>query len=229
MRGKAMTKETFLDEKPHGMNYWVFSPTKRKDGLPFIVYLHGAGERGKNIQHLDRHGLAKRLCEGFEIEAVVLCPQCPADCVWDNLPHELKCLIDEIAEKYRVDKDRITITGSSMGGFGTWMLGMTYPNDFAGLAPVAGGGMEWRASNLITTPIRAYHGKRDTSVSYLHTQMMADAVRDRGGRVETVFFEELGHNDAIDHTYFHTDILSWLLSQKREQRERVFETCSGLF
>ena len=171
-----MRRETFLDKAERGIHFGVFSPDYCQANLPLIVYLHGAGERGKNIEHLNRHGLAKLLKEGLEIDAVILCPQCPADCVWDNIPHELKNVIDMVADKYCVDMDKITVTGSSMGGFGTWMLGMTYPNDFAALAPVAGGGMEWRAPNLQTTPIRAYHGKKDGLVSYLRTEMMTETI-----------------------------------------------------
>ena len=160
---------------------------------------------------------------------MILCPQCPADCVWDNIPHELKNVIDMVADKYCVDMDKITVTGSSMGGFGTWMIGMTYPNDFAALAPVAGGGMEWRATNLRTTPIRAYHGKKNTLVSYLRTEMMAEAINACGGFAETVYFEELGHNDGIYFAYRNTDLLDWLLGQKKQNRELVLEFCSGLF
>ena len=166
-----MLKIEFLTQENRGMNYWFFLPNNYKENLPLMVYLHGAGERGKKIEHLSRHGLAKLLTEGKEIDAAVLIPQCPADCVWDNLPHSLKTLIDEVVDKYKIDVKRITVTGSSMGGFGTWMLGMTYPNFFAGLAPVAGGGMEWRAQNLSTTPVRAYHGKEDKTVECIRSQM----------------------------------------------------------
>ena len=137
-----MQREEFLTQTDRGMNYWLFLPNNDKDNLPLIIYLHGAGERGRNIEHLARHGLAKLLAEVMEIDSAVLVPQCPADCVWDNLPHQLKALIDEVVDKYKIDAHRITVTGSSMGGFGTWMLGMTYPNFFARLAPVSGGGME---------------------------------------------------------------------------------------
>lgn len=224
-----MQREVFLTQTEREMNYWLFLPNDYQENLPLIIYLHGAGERGKNIEHLARHGLAKLLMEKIEIDAVVLIPQCPADCVWDNLPHELKMLIDEVVDKYKIDGNRITVTGSSMGGFGTWMLGMTYPNFFAGLAPVAGGGMEWRSSNLTGMPIRAYHGKRDELVDWKRTEMMVRAVNRSGGKAETVFFEELDHNGGIDFAYRHTNLIYWLLEQKKENRKIVSEFCSDLF
>ena len=224
-----MLKIEFLTQENRGMNYWLFLPNNYKENLPLIVYLHGAGERGKNVEHLARHGLAKLLTEGMEIDAAVLIPQCPADCVWDNLPHSLKTLIDEVADKYKIDVKRITITGSSMGGFGTWMLGMPYPNFFAGLAPVAGGGMEWRAQNLRTTPVRAYHGKEDKTVECTRSEMMVRAVNNNGGTAEAVYFENLGHNDGIDFAYRHTDLIKWLLEQERTGKEKVAEFCSNHF
>lgn len=224
-----MRKETFLAQGSRAMNYWLFLPDCVQENLPLIIYLHGAGERGKNVEHLARHGLAKLLTEGMAIDAVVLVPQCPADCVWDNLPHALKKLIDEIVDAYPIDVKRITVTGSSMGGFGTWMLGMTYPNFFAGLAPVAGGGMEWRAHNLIHTPVRAYHGKVDTVVESIRSEMMVRAVNDNGGTADIVLFEELGHNDGIDYAYRNTDLVEWLLLQKRQDQDEVLEICFNLF
>lgn len=224
-----MKRIEFLTNVDRGMNYWLFLPNEYKENLPLIVYLHGAGERGKNIQNIARHAVPKLLIEGMEMEAVVLCPQCPADCVWDNLPHQVKDLIDEIAERHKVDRERITATGSSMGGFGTWMLGLTYPNFFAAIAPVAGGGMEWRSSNLIETPIRAYHGKQDTAVSWLRTEMMVKTVNALGGKAESVYFENLDHNDGIEYAYRETDLLKWLLLQKKSNRTTVKEFLSEMF
>lgn len=224
-----MKREEFLMKEDREMNYLIFVPKEYKENLPLIVYLHGAGERGKKIEHLSRHGLVKLLTEGREIDAVVLAPQCPADCVWDNLPHQLKALIDEIVNRYKIDAKKITVTGSSMGGFGTWMLGMTYPNFFAGLAPVAGGGMEWRGSNLAQTPIRAYHGKKDKTVECIRSEMMVQAVNEKGGVAELVPLENLGHNDGIDFAYRSTDLVQWLLKQTRQEIGTVFETCSEWF
>ena len=224
-----MKRIEFITSIQREMNYWLFLPDTYNQSLPLIVYLHGAGERGKNIEHLTRHAVPKLLTEGMEIQAAVLCPQCPSDCVWDNLPHQLKDLIDEIVGKYAIDTNRITVTGSSMGGFGTWMLGMTYPNFFAAIAPVAGGGMEWRASNLLQMPIRAYHGKRDEIVAWLHTEIMVQRIKQLGGNVESIYFDNLSHNDGIEYAYSETDLLNWLLLQRKEKRFEVKEFLWEMF
>ena len=86
-------KDVLAAENPYGMNYKLFYPETLAEELPLLVFLHGAGERGKEISHLYRHGVPKLLCEGMQIPAVVLCPQCPANAVLDNVVYKLKELI----------------------------------------------------------------------------------------------------------------------------------------
>lgn len=210
------------------MNYLVFYPDAYQE-LPLLIYLHGAGERGKEVSHLYRHGIPKLLTEGKEIPAVILCPQCPAWGVWDNVADRVKAIADRTAKEFGIKEDRILLTGSSMGGFGTWMIGMTYPNFFAAIAPVAGGGMSWRAGNLKTTPVLALHGTCDTCVPPVYSELMANAVNKSGGCAELLLLEDLGHNDGIDYAYRNTKLIDWLLSHRRKDFSPVAEFCSEYF
>lgn len=210
------------------MNYAVYYPDNYKD-LPLMVYLHGAGERGKDISHLARHAVPKLLSEGKEYPAVILTPQCPADRVWDNMVKEVKAIIDIVVKEYSIKEDRICITGSSMGGFGTWMMGLTYPNFFSAIAPVAGGGMSWRAQNLKNTPVFAAHGDKDSVVPIIYSSLMVDAVNRNGGRAELMVLEGMEHNDGINYAYRETDVTDWLLNQRRTDFSEVPEMFSYLF
>ena len=168
----------------------VFLPACVEADTPLLVYLHGAGERGTRTDHMCRHGIPRLIVrEGWEIPAIVLCPQCPAEFVWDNVVREVKSVIDDTVSRFAVRTDRISLTGCSMGGFGAWEMGMTYTGFFAALAPIAGGGRSFRASNLRTTPVRAYHGAEDELVPAVYSSLMTDAVRACGGnRRLTCFF-----------------------------------------
>lgn len=229
MNSKMNSKICMYNENVHGMNYEVFYPDNYND-LPLIVYLHGAGERGKNVTHLYRHAIPKLIKEeGLEIPAVVLCPQCPEWAVWDNVVKDVKGIIDDVAEEYSIQKDRICITGSSMGGFGTWMMGKTYPSFFAGIAPVAGGGMSWRSAKLNKTPVFAVHGSEDPVVPLVYSELMVNGVRGSGGKAELVVLDGMGHNDAIDYAFRSTNLIEWLLCQRRTDFSHVPEICESMF
>ncbi|HOP11106.1 MAG TPA: alpha/beta hydrolase-fold protein [Oscillospiraceae bacterium] len=221
-----MKKKIYMADEKCRMNFEVFTPEPFKKNLPLIVYLHGAGERGTVIEHLSRHGIPLMLENGYETEAVILCPQCPGDCVWDNIPHEVKAVIDRVIAEYDVDHTRVSLTGSSMGGFGTWMIGLTFPNFFSAIAPVAGGGMSWRCSNLSTTPVHAYHGGADTGVPLVYSQLMVDSVVKNGGSAELTVLDGYGHCDGINTAYQQYGIIDWLLSHKRTDFSPIPEALS---
>lgn len=226
----AMNETRVLQNGPREMNYLLFTPQNGVTAdLPLAIYLHGAGERGKQIEHVCRHGVPELIRAGREYPAIVLCPQCPAGYVWDNLVAELKELIDRIVTQFSVKADRIVLTGSSMGGYGTFSTALTYGNFFAGIAPVAGGGMGWRATRLRTTPVYAFHGDKDQSVLCENSRQMVQAVNNCGGQATLTVLPDMGHNDGIDYAYAHTDLMDWLLARRRTDFTYVPDLCEGMF
>ena len=222
-------KDLVYEKCGFSINYKIFFNDNANGDLPLIVYLHGAGERGNNAEHLYRHGIPKLIKEGKNIDAVVLAPQCPALNVWDNIVDKVKDIIDTVAAEFKIKKDRICITGSSMGGFGTWMMGLTYPSCFAAIAPVAGGGMSWRSAKLAKTPILAAHGSADDVVPFEYSRLMTDAVNANGGSARLIKLDGLGHNDGIDFAYRNTEIIEWLIGQRRNNFDYVPEICEEFF
>lgn len=216
-----------------GMNALIFTPAADpgniSGNLPLLVYLHGAGERGSSHDHLYRHGVPKLISEGARFNAVILAPQCPEWAVWDNVVDRVKLLIDETVIAYGIKRDRISITGSSMGGYGTFSMGISYPTLFSAIAPVAGGGMAWRACKLATTPVIAYHGDSDNVVLPVCSKLMTDAVSKAGGKAELNLLEGLGHNDGIDFAYRNTDLIERLILLRRTDFSRVKEPCEDIF
>ena len=211
------------------LNHILYTPENEMEDVPLLVYLHGAGERGNNTDHLKRHAVPKMIEEGYEIPAIVLCPQCPAQYVWNNVVREVKRLIDEVAEEFFVSKNRICLTGSIMGGYGTWEMGLTYRNFFAGIAPVCGGAMPWRAQNLRTTPVATWHGNEDTTVALINSELMVEAVNVSGGNARLYVLEGFGHNDGIEEAYYRTGLISWLLDQRRTDFTEVAEALEEYF
>ena len=143
---------------------------------------------------------------------------------------EVKALIDKVAKEYKVNPDRIVLTGSSMGGYGTWELAMCYPETFAAIAPVAGGGVCWRTSKLRSTPVLAYHGDADTVVPYSQSEIMVESLKkDACLYVSLTNMEGQGHNDGIYNAYFSTDLVAKLLTFEKTDHSHVYEPCEEMF
>lgn len=193
-----------------------WDPSREK--LPLIVFLHGAGERGTDLSLLKNFpAITKVFSETPDyhgLRVLTISPQCPADCVWSGLIFAVRELIETVCDECNVDRDRITITGVSMGGFGTWEMICSFPDLFAAAAPVCGGGMTWRASALKTMPLRVFHGGVDSVVELTYSQMMVDAVNRAGGDATLTVFPGVDHNSWIQ-TYRDTDVIDWLATQKK--------------
>lgn len=197
-------------------NYLVALPEEVKEGLPMIVFLHGAGQRGDDVNIIKAHGLAKTYEKHTPRGFIVLSPQCPQGRVWNNLVDELMELVEFVATKYNVDKRRISVTGLSMGGFGAWELGLSYPKYFSALAPICGGGMEWRAELLRDIPIKAFHGVLDDVVPVKRSIEMVKAVNRAGGKATITLYGKLGHN-SYDTAYTGSELVDWLIAQVNER------------
>ena len=187
------------------------------------------GERGRNFEHIYRHGIPKLIKEGIDINTVVLFPQCPGDFVWYNMVNELKALIDDVMIEYKIPRDRIVLTGSSMGGYGTWEMAMCYPEMFAAIAPVVGGGFVRRTGKLIKTPVFAYHRDKDCVVPISQSEIMVNSTVCNGGIAELHILKDKDHNDGIDYAYRETDLIQRLLSYGKFDYTHIPDPYEALF
>lgn len=204
----------FEGKRVEKFNYLLYKPEGAEGKLPMIVMLHGAGERGDNFDVIAVHGVAKYVEQGRELPAVVIAPQCPDGFIWNQLTVELKALIDYSIEEYGIDSDRVSITGLSMGGYGTWEMGMSYPGFFSALAPICGGGVSWRAGLIGKTPVWAFHGDSDDTVPPSNSYEMCDKLKASGGNVELTVLHGVGHN-SWEFAYERTGLIDWLISSHR--------------
>jgi len=198
------------------MQYWVYSPENPGPGKPLVIFLHGAGERGDDAEKVFFISLPKWLRNGrWKPDAYVLIPQCREGFDWNSQVERVKAIIDREAELLQVDMTRISVTGLSMGGFGTWAMGLHYPEFFSAMAPVCGGGLSWRCPCLKDMPIWAFHGELDKSVPLRNSVEMVDAVNAAGGKAKLNIMHTAAHS-CWDEAYGTTRVLDWLLEQKRE-------------
>lgn len=197
------------------LNYLLNIPQDYKENkYPLIITLHGAGERGDDFDKISVHGIAKYIKAGRNIPAVVIAPQCPEEYIWNQITVELKELIDHIITEYNVDDQRVSITGLSMGGYGTWEMGMAYPGFFSAIAPICGGGVSWRTYLIGKTPVWAFHGDEDKIVPVNNSYEMCDKLKSYGGNVKLTIFHGVEHN-SWEAAYEDTKLIEWLLESKK--------------
>ncbi|OHB48409.1 MAG: phospholipase [Planctomycetes bacterium GWF2_41_51] len=201
------------------LKYLLYLPKdyEKSEKWPLIIFLHGAGERGTDLNQLKVHGIPKIIEQKKDFPFVVVSPQCPANGWWNDYTEHLKLLIDQIKANYKIDVSRVYLTGLSMGGFATWYMAERYPQDFAAVAPVCGGG-ELFFANRIKAPVWAFHGAKDDVVPLKRSQEMVDAVKAVGGDVKFTIYPELGHN-CWDAAYDNEELFKWFLSHKKQANE----------
>jgi predicted peptidase len=196
------------------MAYLIALPRdyEAKPSWPLLLFLHGAGERGGDLELLKKHGPPSLIEQGRDLPFIVVSPQCPKDLWWE--PVGLMALLDEVQEKHRVDPDRVYVTGLSMGGFGAWSLAAYAAEQIAAIAPICGGGEPVWAGRLTRVPVWAFHGAADTVVPKQRSQEMADAIKRRGGDVKLTIYPGVGH-DSWSQTYHNPELYDWLLQHRR--------------
>lgn len=209
----------------YALEYLLYLPqeydSKRDEGFPLVLFLHGAGERGDDLAKVKTHGPPKLIESGKHFPFVLISPQCPKDQTWDA--SALSSLLDEITTNYNVDVDRVYLTGLSMGGYGTWDLGLSEPERFAALAPICGGGNlldvllvpESRKEIFGKLPVRVYHGAKDPVVPLSESERMVAGMKHHGASdIELTIYPEASH-DSWTQTYEDPKFFEWMLEQKR--------------
>jgi predicted peptidase len=186
---------------------------------PLILFLHGAGERGDDLQKVKVHGPPKIVESRSDFPFVVISPQCPTGVVWNA--DALLAMLDEVTHRLRVDEKRIYVTGLSMGGFGTWNLIGKAPERFAAAAPVCGGGntrdflLPKSKEALQTLPIWVFHGGKGGVVKPEESERLVDVIQNRvKGNIQLTIYPEAGH-DSWTETYNNPKLYDWFLSHSR--------------
>jgi predicted peptidase len=180
---------------------------------PLVLFLHGAGERGRSLEAVKRHGPPKLVEQGEDFPFILVSPLCPADEQW-SVPL-LRALLENVEGTHRTDPARIYLTGLSMGGNGTWRLAAAMPGHFAAIAPVCGWGDAGSVCALKEIPVWVFHGKKDGVVPFEASEAMVDALKECGGNVRFTEYPDAGH-DSWTETYENPELYAWLLAQRRE-------------
>jgi antitoxin component YwqK of YwqJK toxin-antitoxin module len=185
---------------------------------PLIIYLHGGSSRGNDTLKLYSNGIPDQIWRGREFPFVIVAPQCPLNHRWST-DNWFENFYKEVIKKYRIDTNRIYLTGESLGGSGTWYLAMKYPEIFAAIAPMSGftrhhNFIVKNTSKLKSIPIWAFHGKKDLVVEFEETEWIINKVKNTNSNVQFKIEPNIGH--WMGWIVYKEDYLyEWFLKHKK--------------
>ncbi|OWK73999.1 phospholipase [Flavobacteriaceae bacterium JJC] len=201
-------------KKVQKISYVLDYPQNAKEKIPLIVFLHGSGERGTDLEMVKAHSpfTYRNL---IKERVAILAPQCPENVWWDT--EAVYYLIKDIQQKYKIDESRIVLTGLSMGGWGTLKLAMEHPEMFSAVAPVCAPVdrlMKVRAKQYKNLPMKIFHGGNDDVVSPANSIEIYQEIKKYNKNVELTIFPDDNHN-SWDSTYSDPKLYEWMLSQRK--------------
>jgi predicted peptidase len=199
--------------------YLTYLPKKysaeNNQPYPVLIYLHGGSLRGKDLSKLKTYGPPKEIAKGREFDLIIISPQCPENKYWSS-DNWFEPLYANIIKEYNIDTNRVYLSGISIGGYGTWITAMDYPDKFAAIAPLCGGCNDSdtvKISNLKSIPILTYHGTADDMIPINETQRIVDKLKPVNKQLKFVKMEGEGH--GIQYLYQDTVIYNWLLQYSK--------------
>lgn len=206
-----LNKEIKRQEK---ISYILDYPQNAKENVPLIVFLHGSGERGNDLEKVKAHSpfTYKNL---IKEPVAILAPQCPENTWWDTVT--VYHLIKEIQAKYKIDDSRIYLTGLSMGGWGTLKLAMEHPEMFAAVVSVCAPTDRVMYANIHqykNLNMKIFHGGMDDVVLPENAFNFYQKLHPINPTAELTIFSNDNHN-SWDSTYSNPKLYEWMMSKRK--------------
>ncbi len=183
---------------------------------PLLIFLHGSGESGSDINKVKANGPPKFLDQRADFPFIVASPQAANEFNAFDVD-ALNLMLDQLLRYLPIDRDRVYLTGLSMGGYAAYSWASRRPNTFAAIAPISGAWLTEDACKLKDTPIWAFHGARDDVVSPADDKAMVDAIKACGGDIQYTVYPDIGHS-AWEPAYADPKLYDWLLSHRLKHR-----------
>lgn len=212
----SLVQATHKCSNGQNMNYWLYTPDNPSNNMPLVVYLHGGTSKGTNLDLLMQH-------EGFpqyiqqkklSVPAYVVMPQVAEEIrAWDEMNDEVIDLVLHVIEEYGIDKENVSLTGHSMGGIGTWLIGHSNPEIFSRIAPLSGTvsrRLKDRA-NEIKMPVWSFVGtEQSDSNAYNSNVEFFPQLEQHNSNAQLTILQGYGHKEVV-RAYLEYDITDWLI------------------
>lgn len=223
LQGCSVSGQLIEDEQrvtvTETLKYYLYYPPEyeeRKDeNFGILLFLHGGGESGQELNTLKKDGPPKMMAEGYPFPFLVLAPQNPHEKQWWDI-RAVKRLLETIVENNRVDRNRIYLTGLSRGGSAAWEMAVQFPNTFAAMAVVCGMAptpyAHWLNNKM---PIWVFHGEEDQVIPVSESDVMVEKLKQLNFEVRYTRYEGVGHN-SWEKAYTTDALYSWMANQRKQ-------------
>lgn len=193
------------------MRYALYLPEGELESRPLVLSLHPGGHGSAYYGEGLLTGLVQPALQ--ELRPIIVAPDCPSSS-WttDESDEAVLALLELVSKTYDVDRDRIAVTGYSMGGMGTWFLVSRHPDLFSAAVPMAGSPRSADLDRVASTPLYAIHSRIDEVVPFEPTEKAAKELEARGADVELVVVEDVPHFHMPRFRAYLSDAASWLLA-----------------
>jgi len=205
---------------------YLFSPVSddAKQPAPLVLFLHGARDRGNDLNTLLKWGLPRFVDLSSSLPYVFAAPQLPEEQTWVDREADVIALLDNLIASQPVDPSRVIISGFSLGTAGAWHIAAFHPGRFAGLVAVSGRVPKTLEATQLATlkeiPIQIFQGGKDEKLPIEDTQQVVATLRGLGGTVDFTVLPD-GDHFIADEVYGNPKLQQWLVSQSRRQTSVV--------
>ena len=205
--------------KEANLKYLIYFPDDyfiQKKKYPLVLFLHGAGERGDDIEMIKKHGIPKRIEDGMNFPFITVSPQCEEGVWWSHVKNleSLKKLMENLILDLHIDKKKIYGTGLSMGGYGILELASMVPTLFTAIVPICGGMITNKLRSLEKVPIWMFHGEKDDVIPIESSLFIYEYLKEKNKNIYLTTYPNVMH-DSWTMTYENQEVYDWLLSFKK--------------
>lgn len=202
---------------PNELNYLLYTPegyeTSQKT-YPLVVWLHGGDQGGSDVEKVRTSGLPKLIEDGRKFPFLVFSPQNPSEELLYPI-EKVDAALEEVIAKHRIDRSRIYLVGFSRGGFGAWAMAEQFPERFAAVVPIAGGGNRHYLNRTNEkTAFWVFHGADDEVIPLSDSVVLYERLKSLERNARLTVYEDVDHTEVEAATLNDDAMWGWLLKQQ---------------